>query len=260
MTTTRYSTTKLPGIFCPERSALNHEPTTVKLYLNLKIATIIPALNEELSIGKVLKDLPPYIDRVIVCDNGSGDNTAGVARSHGAEVVREAEKGYGAACLRAIKELDDSTDILLFIDADYSDFPAEADRLIEPIAKGDFDLVIGSRMLSPDSRRALPPVARFGNWLATTLIRLIWGENFTDLGPFRAVRYTSFRSLRMCDRNFGWTVELQIKAARAGLRATERAVSYRPRIGQSKVSGTFVGSFKAGTKILYLIAREFFRK
>ena len=230
------------------------------LFRKLKIATIIPALNEELSIGKVLKDLPPYIDRIIVCDNGSQDNTAEVAQSYGADVVRETERGYGAACLRAIRELDDSTDILLFIDADYSDFPAEADLLIEPIALDKFDLVIGSRMLSADSRRALPPVARFGNWLATTLIHLIWGEKFTDLGPFRAVRYSSFKSLGICDRNFGWTVELQIKAAQAGLRSTERAVSYRPRIGQSKVSGTLVGSSKAGVKILYLIAREFIQK
>lgn len=230
------------------------------MYCNLKIATIIPALNEEQSIGKVLTDLPSYIDRIIVCDNGSRDKTAEIALSNGAEVVRETERGYGAACLRAIRELDDSIDILLFIDADYSDFPAEADKLIDPIAQGDFDLVIGSRMLSADSRRALPPVARFGNWLATTLIHIIWGERFTDLGPFRAVRYSSFRSLGMCDRNFGWTVELQIKAAQAGLRSTERSVSYRPRIGKSKVSGTLAGSFKAGVKILYLIAREFFHK
>jgi len=230
------------------------------LYHKLTIATIIPALNEEPSINKVLEELPSYIDRVIVCDNGSKDRTAEVAKSHGAIVVFENEKGYGAACLRAISELDDSTDILLFIDADYSDFPAEADRLIDPIAQNEFDLVIGSRMLSADSRHALPPVSRFGNWLATTLIRLIWGHKFTDLGPFRAVRYSSFKNLRMRDRNFGWTVELQIKAARAGLRTTERAVSYRPRIGQSKISGTFSGSVKAGIKILYLIAREFVKK
>lgn len=229
------------------------------MYQGQNIAVIIPALNEEASIGRVLGDLPECIDRVIVVDNGSSDNTVTIARNAGAEVVSEPERGYGAACLRGISTLDDRVDIILFIDADYSDFPEEAETLLEPIALRSYDLVIGSRMQNWESRRHLTPVARFGNRLATSLINLFWGYHFTDLGPFRAVSHDALKRLNMADRNLGWTVEMQIKAARMGLRVIEQPVSYRQRIGHSKISGTITGSIKAGVKILYLIAREVVR-
>ncbi|MFQ5499885.1 MAG: glycosyltransferase family 2 protein [Candidatus Zixiibacteriota bacterium] len=228
------------------------------MYRNRNIAAIIPALNEEEAIGKVLAELPGEIDRVIVCDNGSTDGTAQVASSHGADVVLEQERGYGAACLRAMAELNDSTDIVLFLDADYSDRPAEAVLLLDRLIGDDLDLVIGSRMQRAASRRALTPVARFGNWLSTRLIRSFWGYTFTDLGPFRAVTRLALERAQMRDRNFGWTVELQIRSAKLKMKTAEVPVSYRQRIGTSKISGTVMGSFKAGTKILYLIFRELF--
>jgi len=224
-----------------------------------KITAIIPALNEEQSLGLVLKELPDFVDRVIVCDNGSSDRTAEVARAGGATVVYEPEKGYGAACLKAIEEADEDTDILLFIDADYSDYPHEAEEIIRPIVEAGKDMVIGSRMLTLKDHGALPPVAAFGNWLTSTLIRLLWKVRFTDMGPFRAIRFSSYRSLDMRDRNFGWTTEMQVKAVKRGLKCCEVPVSYRPRIGQSKVSGTIYGSFRAGTKFLWIIFREAIR-
>ncbi|HSG99255.1 MAG TPA: glycosyltransferase family 2 protein [candidate division Zixibacteria bacterium] len=226
------------------------------MYRNHYIAVIIPALNEERSIGKVIAELPGECDTIIVCDNGSTDATAEVAAAAGARLVHQPERGYGAACLAAVTAAPANTDILLYIDADYSDFPAEAPLLLDPIVDGRADLVIGSRTRTAAARSALTPLARFGNWLAPALIRLFWGARYTDLGPFRAIRYTAYRMLDMRDRNFGWTVEMQIKAARRGLRSTEVAVSYRPRIGVSKISGAIGGSIKAGVKILYLIVRE----
>ncbi len=226
------------------------------MYRDHFISAIIPALNEERSIALVLADLPEEIDEVIVCDNGSVDQTAAIARQAGAQVVTEAERGYGAACLKAAQALNPKTDVILFLDADYSDHPEQALRLIGPLINGAADLVIGSRMMEPESRAALPPVARFGNWLAVSLMRRLWKTDFTDLGPFRAIRYESFCALGMRDRNFGWTVEMQIRAAKLGLRSTEIAVSYRKRVGRSKISGTIVGSIRAGAKILYLIFRE----
>lgn len=223
---------------------------------NHKITAIIPALNEEGSVGLVLDDLMPYVDQVIVCDNGSTDETARVASQHGARVVTENKRGYGAACLKAISSVDNDTDILLFLDADYSDYPKEASLVLGPIVKGESDLVIGSRMLTRQDHNALTPVAAFGNWLSTNLIRYLWGERFTDLGPFRAISFSAYKSLSMCDENFGWTVEMQVKAAKRKLRCTEVPVSYRPRIGVSKVSGTISGSIKAGIKILWIIFRE----
>jgi glycosyltransferase involved in cell wall biosynthesis len=220
------------------------------------VVTIIPALNEEQSVAKVINDLPDWIDRVIVCDNGSTDRTATAAAEAGADVVSEPERGYGAACLRAVAEAGDEYDILLFLDADYSDFPEEAQRVVEPIASGEYDLVIGSRMLTRERHGALTPIAAFGNWLTTRLVRLVWGHAFTDLGPFRSIRLCAYRRLKMADRNFGWTVEMQVKAVRKGLRCTEVPVSYRPRIGKSKISGTITGSVKAGMKILWIVLRE----
>lgn len=223
---------------------------------NSRVVAIIPALNEEQSIRKVLVDLPVSIHQVIVCDNGSTDRTAEFARSNGARVVFEEEKGYGSACLRAISEVPDDTDILLFVDADYSDFPEEADLLLNPIREDRADLVVGSRMLTLKEHHALPPAAVFGNWLTSRLIRLLWGVTFTDIGPFRAIRYDSYKKLAMRDRNFGWTVEMQVKAVKRGLRCLEVPISYRPRIGQSKISGTLVGSVRAGAKFLWIVFRE----
>ncbi len=220
------------------------------------ITAIIPALNEEKSIGLVLDDLLPYVDQIVVCDNGSVDETTRVAREHGANVVSEPVRGYGAACLKAVSSVDLNTDILLFLDADYSDFPEEAPSLLRPIIDGKSDLVIGSRMRTRGEHNALTPVAAFGNWLSTSLILILWGYRFTDLGPFRAISFDAYKSLSMRDTNFGWTVEMQVKAAKKNLRCMEVPVSYRPRIGVSKVSGTISGSVKAGIKILWIIFRE----
>lgn len=198
--------------------------------------------------------------RVVVCDNGSRDRTGEAARARGALVVREERRGYGSACLRALAILrDDPPDAVLFLDADGSDDPAEAAALIEPLAAGRADLVIGSRTLGERERGALTPQARFGNWLATGLIRLFHGARWTDLGPFRAVRWDALERLGMRDRDFGWTVEMQVKAARAGLRGMEVPVRYRKRIGRSKISGTLTGAVRAGIKILGTIAADVLR-
>lgn len=226
----------------------------------VKVTTIIPALNEEASIGKVIRELPSLISEIIVCDNGSTDRTAEMARKAGAKVVREDAQGYGAACLRAISEVAPDTDILLFVDADYSDYPEEATMLIEPIMHGEADMVIGSRMATLGQHHALPPVAAFGNWLTSRLIRLLWGAKFTDIGPFRAIRFSAYQKLNMRDRNFGWTTEMQVKAVKRGLRTLEIPVSYRRRIGQSKISGTVIGSVKAGVKFMWIIFREWVRQ
>jgi glycosyltransferase involved in cell wall biosynthesis len=225
------------------------------------VDAVIPALDEEGSIGGVLDSLPRgLVRRVVVCDNGSTDRTAEVALSRGATVVREARRGYGAACLRALEHLRaDPPEAVLFLDADGSDDPAEAGALVAPIAESRADLVIGSRTLGRAEPGALPPQARFGNWLATGLIRLLTRTRWTDLGPFRAVRWQSLESLRMRDRDFGWTVEMQMKAARGGLRCAEVPVRYRRRIGRSKISGTLTGAGRAGVKILGTIALDVLR-
>ena len=232
------------------------------------ISVVIPALNEESSIGLVISDLKTNAHRanlplhIIVCDNGSHDQTAAVARKAGAQVVQEAERGYGAACLKALAHLPAETEIILFIDGDYSDFPEEFPLLIRPIADGRADLVIGSRTApgAVRERGALTIQQRFGNWLATFLIRLLYGVRYTDLGPFRAISANALRSLDMRDRSFGWTVEMQIKAARLRLRIAEVPVSYRRRIGVSKISGTIRGTVMAGFTILSIIFTQYFRK
>lgn len=222
----------------------------------MRVVVILPALDEEASIGRVLADLPrDRVARIIVVDNGSCDRTAEVARAHGAEVVSEPERGYGAACLAGIAQARDA-DVIVFLDADYSDHPEELPRLLEPIERGTADLVIGSRMLLPESRAALLPQARFGNWLASRLLRLRYCANVSDLGPFRAIRRDALERLEMRDRNYGWTVEMQARAFARGVRVAEVAVRYRPRIGKSKITGTISGSLKAGSKILFTIARE----
>lgn len=218
------------------------------------VAVVIPALNEEHAIGRVLAEIPGWVDRIVVADNGSTDHTAEVARGAGATVVIERERGYGAACLAGLAATGPA-EIVVFLDGDYSDHPAEMATLVDPIAAGAADMVIGSRVTGTREAGSLMPQQRFGNWLATTLIRLIWRVRYTDLGPFRAIASASLARLVMSDRTYGWTVEMQIKAAIAGLRTAEVPVSYRRRIGVSKVSGTLRGTIKAGWKILSLIGR-----
>jgi len=218
-----------------------------------RVSVIIPAFNEESSIGLVLNALPKEIlHEIIVVDNGSTDATARVARESGARVVEEKRKGYGSACLKGIEELN-QPDIVVFLDGDFSDFPEEITRLVEPIASGQKDFVLGSRMILAESRAALLPQARYGNWLAVFLMRLFFGVRYTDLGPFRAIRYESLKKIGMQDTNFGWTVEMQIKAVQYKLRILEIPVHYRERVGVSKITGTVSGTVKDGTKIIYTI-------
>ena len=217
------------------------------------ISVIIPALNEQDAIGRVIRDIPKDVaDEIIVVDNGSMDNTAMVAEKAGARVVREPHRGYGAACLKGIASVQEP-DIIVFLDGDYSDYPEEMARIVAPIVQGTADLVIGSRLAGADGKAVLPPQAYWGNILATRLIRILYGHCYTDLGPFRAIRCSALKQLDMQDRNFGWTIEMQIKAIKQGLSIREIPVRYRPRIGTSKVSGTLSGSVKAGAKILYTV-------
>lgn len=230
------------------------------------ISVIIPALNEAGGIARVLDALPETITRIIVADNGSTDATAAIARDHGAIVVTEPQRGYGAACLAALDHLADlprpesptELEIVVFLDADFSDDPSEIDALIAPIRNDQADLVIGSRVLGRCDPGALTLPQRFGNRLASTLLRTIWQIPCTDLGPFRAIRYTSLQQLQLDDQNYGWTVQMQARAARYDLRIHEVPVSYRKRIGHSKISGTIRGVIGAGTKILYTIAHEYY--
>ncbi len=223
------------------------------------IIAIIPALNEEDAIGEVIRALPKgSADEVIVCDNGSTDRTAAVARQAGATVLFEPVRGYGAACLKGLAYIaeryaSEPPDIIVFLDGDFSDHPSEMPLLTAPVASGEMDLVIGSRVLGLREKGALTPQQVFGNWLATRLIQWIYGYRFTDLGPFRAIRYGALLAMQMRDTNYGWTVEMQVKAARMRLRCKEVPVSYRRRIGVSKVSGTIRGSVLAGIKILWTV-------
>jgi glycosyltransferase involved in cell wall biosynthesis len=220
------------------------------------IDVIIPAYNEEESIGLVLDALPrDRVRRVVVADNNSKDRTASVACEHGAVVVPAPRQGYGSACLAALAYVrHDPPDVVVFIDADFSDDPTELPLIAEPIEAGRAQMVIGSRTLKPQPPGAFTPQQRFGNQLACTLMRLLFRVRFTDLGPFRAITWDALEHLQMCDPNYGWTVEMQIKAAKRGLRFEEVAVNYRPRkFGESKVSGSLKGTVLAGYKILLLI-------
>lgn len=221
------------------------------------IDVIIPAFNEEESIGKVINDIPKHLVReIIVCDNASTDNTGITAQQNGAVVVLQPKKGYGNACLKGIDHLDGKDmkpDIVVFIDGDYSDYPDQMENVVSPIIEEDYDMVIGSRALGNMEKGAMMPQQIFGNWLATTLIKLIYREEFTDLGPFRAIKYAKLKNINMQDKDFGWTVEMQVKAAKYGLRSMEVPVRYRKRIGKSKVSGTIKGTILAGHKILWTI-------
>jgi len=222
-----------------------------------KVDVIIPVFNEEQSIGLVLKDIPvDTINEVVVVNNGSTDNTVEVAKSAGATVVDQNLKGYGNACLKGIDYIvskEQPPDIVVFLDGDYSDHPEELSTLLKPITEEGYDLVIGSRTMGNQEKGAMLPQAVFGNFLATFLIKTLYGLRFTDLGPFRAIRYEKLLSLNMQDRTFGWTVEMQVKAAKNGLRCTEVPVSYRKRIGVSKITGTLTGTVKAGYKIIWTI-------
>ncbi|RME90870.1 MAG: glycosyltransferase family 2 protein [Candidatus Hydrogenedentota bacterium] len=232
-----------------------------------KIAFVIPALNEEKSLPFVLQDLPKPDKNhiVIVADNGSTDKTAEIAKKYNAIVVSQPTKGYGIACLTALAELQNhhpDTDVVVFLDGDYSDSPKEWKQLVNPILHQNYDFVLGSRVLGMKQgmteKGALLPQARFGNLLSTFLIRLFWKERYTDLGPFRAIRYASLQKLNMQDKNFGWTVEMQIRAVKANLKILEIPVSYKKRIGVSKVTGTIKGSVMAGIIILKTIFKELF--
>jgi glycosyltransferase involved in cell wall biosynthesis len=228
------------------------------MYYSPKISVIIPALNEEESISLVLKDVPEgLVKEIIVVDNGSHDNTVTVAENFGGkvEVVSEPLKGYGSACLRGISMLDEDTDIVVFLDADYSDYPQDIHFLLKPLIEDKADMVIGSRLLGTRAKGALLPQAILGNKIATFLIWIFWGFKYTDLGPFRAIKHKDLISLNMRDKNFGWTVEMQIKAIRKGLRVMEVPVRYRKRIGSSKITGTFSGTILAGFKIIYTILK-----
>lgn len=224
------------------------------------VSVLIPALNEEASLPLVLRDLPrEQVSDILVVDNGSQDHTAEVARAAGARVVQEPRRGYGAACLCGLADLarraEGPPEVVVFLDADYSDHPEELASLVQPILDDRFDLVLGSRLAGRREPGAMPPQSVWGNRLACFLMWLLFGAKYTDLGPFRAIRWTALERLGMRDRNYGWTVEMQIKAARLGLRVLEVPVSYRRRIGTSKISGTVRGTILAGCKILYLIAR-----
>jgi glycosyltransferase involved in cell wall biosynthesis len=220
------------------------------------VDVIIPAFNEEKSITQVIGDIPSRVRHVVVANNNSTDRTAEVAKSAGAQVVFEAQKGYGKACLKAmewIKQQEVQPDILVFLDGDYSDYPEELLELIAPIVARSADLVIGSRSLGQREAGSMTFPQVFGNELATTLMRWMYGAKFSDLGPFRAIHWEKLLALGMVDQNFGWTIEMQIKAHQAGLRYQEVPVRYRKRIGVSKVSGTVKGVIGAGYKIIFTI-------
>ncbi len=223
----------------------------------MRIVVIIPALDEERSLPGVLAEIPrPLASEIVVVDNGSRDRTAEVARTAGATVLHEPRAGYGQACLTGIAYLaKEPPDIVVFVDGDYSDRAAEMHGLVRPLIEGRADFVIGSRVLGRRERGALAPHARWGNWLATRMIQILYGYRFTDLGPFRAIRYETLLALDMEDRDYGWTAEMQAKAARSGVRATEVPVSYHRRIGKSKITGTVKGTVMAGYKILTTILR-----
>ena len=223
------------------------------------ITVIIPAYNEQNSIAKVIRDIPKsWVQEIVVVNNNSNDNTVKNAREAGATVLQEPRQGYGFACLCGIdyvRRQAEPPDIIVFMDADYSDHPEELPQVAAPILEDRADLVIGSRALGERERGSMTPQQLFGNWLATRLLRWLYGATFTDLGPFRAIRYDALLQLNMQDQTYGWTVEMQLKAAQQGLRCTEVPVSYRQRIGISKVSGTVKGTLMAGYKIIWTIIK-----
>ncbi len=227
---------------------------------NIKV--IIPAYNEADSISFVIKDIPPSVSEVIVVSNNSTDNTEVNAKNSGATVLVERQKGYGYACLKGmdyISKLEIKPDIIVFLDGDYSDYPEELTKIIAPIIEDDIDFVVGARVneLREDGSMTTPQI--FGNWLATSLMKLFFSSTFTDLGPFRAIKYEKLLGLKMEDKTYGWTVEMQLKALKQKLSYKEIPVNYRNRIGVSKVSGTIKGAIFAGVKILAWIFKYSFK-
>jgi len=224
---------------------------------SFSISVIIPAYNEEGAIGEVIREIPKnLISKIIVVNNASTDNTEQIAIKAGAIVLRELVPGYGRACLKGIEYLKQTQpvpDVVVFLDADHSDYPEEIPELLKPITQGNADLVIGSRALGIKEDGSMTPQQIFGNWLATRLLKLFYGVKFTDLGPFRAIRFSKLIELEMQDKTYGWTVEMQLKAAKKGFHCVEVPVRYRKRIGISKISGTVKGTIMAGYKILATI-------
>lgn len=228
-----------------------------------KIKVIIPAYNEEDSIAKVISEIPNIVEEIIVVNNNSTDNTGVYAEKAGATVLNESRKGYGYACLKGMEYLSKSEiepDIVVFLDGDYSDYPGELTKLVAPIIDNNIDFVVGARVKRFREVKAMTPQQQFGNWLATTLMKLMFDARFTDLGPFRAIKYQKLMDLEMEDKTYGWTVEMQLKSIRHNLTYMEVPVRYRQRIGVSKVSGTVKGVIFAGFKILGWIFKYSLRK
>ncbi|MEE2771778.1 MAG: glycosyltransferase family 2 protein [Bacteroidota bacterium] len=226
------------------------------------IKVIIPAHNEADSIGHVINDIPGYVEEVIVVSNNSTDATEEVARKAGATVLSEAQKGYGYACLNGMAHIaaqNQKPDIIVFLDGDYSDFPQEMDLILKPILEENKDIVIGARVAEWREKGSMTFPQIFGNWLATSLMKVFFKSEFTDLGPFRAIKYEKLLQLQMEDKTYGWTVEMQLKALRQNLSYAEVPVHYRNRIGVSKVSGTVKGAIFAGIKILGWIFKYSFK-
>lgn len=226
------------------------------------IKVIIPAHNEADSIGKVIKDIPNLVEEVIVVSNNSSDKTEENARMAGATVLKENRKGYGYACLKGMEYIasqEKSPEIIVFLDGDYSDYPEELEKIVEPVLKRDVDLVIGARIKKWRENGAMTFPQIFGNWLATSLMKMFFNARYTDLGPFRAIKYHKLLALNMQDKTYGWTVEMQLKAIKKKYSYEEVPVHYRNRIGVSKVSGTVKGAFMAGIKILGWIFKYSFK-
>ena len=227
------------------------------------IKVIIPAYNEAESIAKVIQDIPKIVNEIVVVNNNSTDKTEENAKKAGATVLTEIRKGYGYACLKGLEYLTNQSpqpDIVVFLDGDYSDYPEEITKVIAPIIVHDIDLVIGARVNHLREAHSMTPQQVFGNWLATSLMRLFFNAKFSDLGPFRAIKYKKLLNLQMVDTTYGWTVEMQLKALRHKLTYTEVPVSYKKRIGVSKVSGTIKGTIFAGAKIISWILKYSIKK
>ena len=227
------------------------------------IKVIIPAYNEEESIDKVIYNVPPIVDEIIVVNNNSTDNTQSAAKTAGATVINEPKRGYGYACLCGMNYIslqETKPDIIVFLDGDYSDYPQQLSQLVAPIIEKDIDLVIGARVRALREKGAMTYPQKFGNWLATKLMKLFFGARFTDLGPFRAIKYSKLLALHMEDKTYGWTVEMQLKAVKQKYSYIEVPVKYRNRIGVSKVSGTLKGAIFAGIKILTWIFKYSLKK
>lgn len=217
------------------------------------IRVIIPAYNEEASICKVIRDIPSIVTEIIVVNNNSSDNTAATAAAAGAKVLSETRSGYGYACLKGMEYIavkNVPTDIIVFLDGDYSDYPEELEKVIAPILEDDIDFVVGARVKRLREKGAMTPQQQFGNWLASFLMKLFYKSSFTDLGPFRAIKYEKLLQLNMEDKTYGWTVEMQLKVLKQKFTYIEVPVKYRNRIGVSKVSGTVKGTVMAGVKII----------